>query len=80
MTVETVQCPCCGGTLGVAGPGARPVCSYCGAALQSAQDGSGHVLARLSDLAIDPSVLAYDRSLIQVTTFWTRRYGIRAWE
>jgi hypothetical protein len=59
-SVESVQCPKCGGPVDVT-PGREALhCTYCGAGLRITRGASGHAMATLDDIKEDTSLLARD--------------------
>jgi hypothetical protein len=57
-SVESVQCPKCGGPVSVESGRGSLHCSYCGAGLRITRGASGHAMATLDDIKSDTSVIA----------------------
>ena len=63
MPVETVQCPSCGAPLPVEEGWKSLFCGHCGASLSITLGSSGHVMAALSEIKADTSILACQAAL-----------------
>ena len=66
MSVESIQCPKCGGPLSVEEGRDSMYCSHCGASLRISTGSSGHAMATLADIKTDTSIIAISAALAQL--------------
>jgi hypothetical protein len=68
MATQAIQCPNCGAPLHGPVDAEFVYCVHCGSRLRITQGSSGHLLAKLTDIGADTSVIATGTALLSLAT------------